>query len=274
MINPNANPFLTNDVRSACDDATRLHMDALYQLITRSQPLDWLVRMQQQSQNILDASWKTALDSSTAGNILGAAGLMVVILKEWASYTAFQHIIDADAHGIFIDLWNGVTYDAIRQDFCQTVDRKMVTLITELHNAWFAGEVQRKQDGQQTLIHEYTALHGITMGVIERRDASLQQAHQTNQQYAATAFEGVKQAQQSVFWMQEGVQHMYDFVLGTQSNMVGGMQALQGHLEENMPSYISEAHRKRTTSMIVWFLVICGIIVGLFALACLIGTNL
>jgi hypothetical protein len=67
---------------------------------------------------------------------------------------------------------------------------------------------------------------------------------------------------------------MYEFVQGHGSNMVDGMQALQSHLEENLPSYIEDAHRRRTTSTIVWFLIICGVIIGLFALACVIDTNL
>ena len=275
MINPNANPFLTNnDVRGACEDATVLHMEVLYQLITAAQPSDWLIRMQRQSQNTLDTSWKTAVDSATAGNIPGAASLMVVILKEWGRYAAFQHVLDADAQGMLIDLWDGVTYDTIRQDFSLAVGTKMVTLITELHNAWLAGEMQRKQDGQQTLMHDYTALHGIAMQVIGRQDTSLQQAHLVNQQYAETAFQGVKQAQQSVHWMQEGAQHMYDFVLGTQANMVSSMQTFQGHLEQNMPSYIDDANRKRSRQFFGCLLGICVFGLGLFCLAAYIGTHL
>jgi hypothetical protein len=52
-----------------------LHMEVLYQLITTAQPSDWLIRMQRQSQNTLDTSWKTAVDSATAGNIPGATNL-------------------------------------------------------------------------------------------------------------------------------------------------------------------------------------------------------
>jgi len=118
----------------------------------------------------------------------------------------------------------------------------------------------------------------MAMQVIQRQDSNLQQAHQVNQQYADTAFQGVKQAQQSVYWMQEGVQNMYRFVEGHGANMVGGMQALQHHLEENLPSSIEQAHeearRRRTTRMFVWFLVVCVVAVGLLGLAVFIGTHL
>jgi len=276
-MNTHQNPFLT-EVLSVCDESRRLYMQTLDQQQHAGQPVDWLERMLQLSQQSLDKLWQAAISSATDGNFLDAASVLTCIVKEWGKYKALQFLIDADQHSIVLDLWDWDTYDTIQKNFQLDVTTQVINLASQLNNALLAGQVKREQESKNSLMHGYTDLHGIAMQVIQRQDGNLQQAHQVNQQYADTAFQGVKQAQQSVYWMQEGVQNMYRFVEGHGANMVGGMQALQHHLEENLPSSIEqareEARRRRTTRMFVWFLVVCVVAVGLLGLAAFIGTHL
>lgn len=274
-MNTNAqNAFLTPVVESACNDARICYMDVLVRQCYYRQPVDWLERMSHQSRNNLDTLKQTALEAAAAGNIQDGITLLAGILREWGSYVAFKDLVDADAHGVDLDPTDPVVYADLQQDFQRDIDNKVVVLATELTNAWLAGRTQREQAGHSELIQDYSSLQHINLEVIQRQGSALQQAHQANQQYADTALRGVKQAQQGVYWMQEGVYQMYQFVQGHGANMVGGMQALRHQLEENLPSAVEEASRRRSTRQLVGLLVTGLIIAGLIGLAILIGTNL
>ena len=199
-MNTHQNPFLT-EVLSVCDESRRLYMQTLDQQQHAGQPVDWLERMLQLSQQSLDKLWQAAISSATDGNFLDAASVLTCIVKEWGKYKALQFLIDADQHSIVLDLWDWDTYDTIQKNFQLDVTTQVINLASQLNNALLAGQVKREQESKNSLMHGYTDLHGIAMQVIQRQDGNLQQAHQVNQQYADTAFQGVKQAQQSVYWM-------------------------------------------------------------------------
>jgi len=56
------NPFLTLDVNTACSEARVLYLDTLARMQQNGgQPVDWLERLQQQSQRNLDNYWDAAL---------------------------------------------------------------------------------------------------------------------------------------------------------------------------------------------------------------------
>jgi hypothetical protein len=274
MLNPTANPFLTRDTYQTEEDAISTYLQTLDEQSRPMQPIDWLERVQLLSSETLDKLWGTALETATAGNVQGGIALLASMLTEWARYKALEYLIQTQESLMALDMWDPITYDRVRQEFQQTSANQVVYLATQLHNALVAGQADREQKQQDARVQTYIDMHSYNWQLIGRQDSRLEQAHQLNLQYAQSAFDGVKQAQQSVYWMREGVQEMYQFVQGHEANMVGGMQALQAHLEQNLPSYIESAHRGRTTHFLVWFLIICGIGVGLFALAGFIATHL
>jgi hypothetical protein len=274
MINPNANPFLTSTVHQTGTDVVSTYMTTLDEQQQAFQPVDWLERVSQLSRETLDKLWSTALESATAGNVQGGLALLESFLSEWARYKALEYLLVAEESVVELDLWNTSTSEWVRQEFQQKSGNQVQYLATQLHNALLAGQADRERQRQDVRVQGYADVHAYSWQLIQRQDSRLDQAHQLNQQYAQSAYDGVKLAQQSVNWMQEGVDHMYQFVQGHEANMVGGMQALQSHLEQNLPSYIESAHRGRTTRFLLWFALICLAIIVLFGLAAFIATHL
>jgi len=268
------NPFLTSTVYQTGADSVSTYMLTLDEQLHAAQPVDWLERMQQLSSESLDKLWSTALGSAAAGNVQGGLVLLASILTEWARYKALEYLLVAEESIVELDLYDSSTYDRVRQEFQQISGNQVVYLATQLHNAFLAGQADREQQRQDVRVQGYADVHAYTWQLIQRQDSRLDQAHQLNQQYAQSAHDGVKLAQQSVHWMHESVNSMYQFVQGHEANMVGGMQALRSHLEQSLPSYIESAHRGRTTRFLLWFALICVAGIVLFGLAAFIATHL
>jgi hypothetical protein len=266
-VNANQNLFLTPSVLDACNDAGIYYIDVLVRQRWGMQPVDWLRRMMDQHRNNLDSYWQVALASATAGNVQDGSHLLACIIREWGIYTAFKDLVDADAQGVDLDPMDPYVRADLQRDFQMELNHRVTSLVTELTNAWSTGRAEREKKEQNELVQGYTNLHGMVMQMVQVQETNLQAAHRANKQYADAALQGIEQARQSVV-------HMYDFVVSTQSNVVGMQQAFQDHLQQNLPSYINDANQKRTFNTLGCFLGICVIIVVLFGSAVFIGTHL
>src|SRR5256885_5719547 len=100
-MNTHQNPFLT-EVLSVCDESRRLYMQTLDQQQHAGQPVDWLERMVQLSQQSLDKLWQAAISSATGGNFLDAASVPTCLLKEWGENKGLPVFIYADHHGLLL----------------------------------------------------------------------------------------------------------------------------------------------------------------------------
>jgi len=246
------NPFFTSEVNEACDDARVLYLDTLARMqLGGGQPVDWLERMQQQSQRSLDQYWDAAFSLALADHVQGVSDQLAVIVKEWGLYRAFSDLIDADAEGRYLDPADPDTYDDIQR----AIGHKVVYLTTELLNEWLRGDQLRQADQfkqqhdwqntayqqvQQNMQHQ-TAWQEVAFQMLQEQRTSWQTGHKVAQDWSGVALRGAQQAQ-------EGVQHMYDFVVSTQSNVVGMTSAIQHHLEQNLPDSMREAVREEARS--------------------------
>src|SRR6266702_6935836 len=137
------NPFLTLDVNTARNEAWVLYLDTLARMQQNGgQPVDWLERLNQQSQRNLDNYWDAALKLASADQIQGAGAQLAFIVKEWGLYRALADLIDADARCIYLDPADPDTYNDIRR----AIEHQVVYLATERLNEWLRGHQQRESE--------------------------------------------------------------------------------------------------------------------------------
>src|SRR5207247_8803414 len=90
------NPFLTLDVNTACGEARVLYLDTLARMQQNGgQPVDWLERLQQQSQKNLDNYWEAALRLACADHVQGASAQLAYVVKEWGGDRARADLSEA-----------------------------------------------------------------------------------------------------------------------------------------------------------------------------------
>ena len=276
------NPFLTTDVEAARDEARVLYLDTLARMQSGGgHSVQWLEHLAQQSQQRLDLSWDAALKLATVDDIEGASAQLAWIVKEWSLYRAAVDLIAAAAHGKYLDPADPDTYGDIQH----ALGHQVAYLTTELLNEWHRGREQRKaeairaqhdwqsvafQQVQQTMSHQKD-WQSEAVGMFKEMRADWQIVQDTNLRYADKALEGVKQAQQ-------GVQHMYDFAVATQGNVVGMHVAFQQHLEQRLPEEIREAareeSRRRRNARLLVVLIILGASVSFLWLSYFLITHL
>ena len=258
------NPFLTHEVNGACEAARVLYLDTLARMQAGAgQPIDWLERMRQQSQDNLDKYWGAALSLAFADQVQGVSTQLAVIVKEWGRYRALIDLIDADADGRYLDPADTDTYNDIQR----AIGHQVVYLSTELFSEWLGGDQQRKTEA----LRQQKEWHTESVGMVRELRTNWEVVQRMNLSYADTALEGVKQAQL-------GAQTMYDFVVGTQANVVGMQQAFQHHLEQNLPDSMREAVREearmRRRSRLTVVLILAVSVPLLFGLAYFLITHL
>jgi hypothetical protein len=268
------NPFLArNEVTIACNEARVLYLDTLARMQQNGgQPVDWLERMKQKSQLNLDGYWEAALKSAFANHVLGASTQLAFIVKEWVLYRALADLIDAYARCTYLDPADPDTYNDIER----AISHQVVYLATELLNELLRGNQQRQVDQQrqqqdwqhvahqqvqQNMQHQ-TDWHQAALGTFRELRTNWEIVAATNREYADTALRGVKQAQ-------DGVRQITDFVVATQSHVVGMHEAFQQHVEQNLPDAIREAARKETRRRRVGRLMV--VLIGAVCIGLLIG---
>jgi hypothetical protein len=272
------NPFLTIDVKTACDQARVLYLDTLARMQQNGgQPVDWLERLKQQSQRNLDNYWDAALKLASADHIQGAGAQLAYIVKEWGLYRALADLIDADARCSYLDPADPDTYNDIQR----AIEQQVVYLATELLTAWLDGSKQRKADQlrqqqdwqsvsyqqvQQTMQRQ-SAWHDATFQMLEEQRTAWQTGHQVAQQWSNVALNGVEQAQR-------GVQQMYTFAATVQSNVAGMLAGTEEQQYMIVEEAVDHANWKRRRSRLTVVLIIAVSVPLLFWLAYFLITHL
>jgi len=272
------NPFLTFEVNTACGEARVLYLDSLARMQQHGgQPVDWLERLQQQSQRNLDNYWDAALKLACADHVQGASAQLAFIMKEWGLYRAFADLIDADARRMYLDSADPDTYNDIQR----AIEHQVVFLATELLTAWLDGNQQRKadqlrqeQDWQsvaykqvQQHLQRQTAWQDVAFQMLQEQRNAWQTGHQVAQQWSNVALCGVEQAQR-------GVQQMYTFAATVQSNVAGMLAGTEERQYLLVEEAVDRANGRRGRSRLTVVLIMAVSVPLLFLLAYFLITHL
>jgi hypothetical protein len=268
---PIDNPFLTLDVNTACSEARVFYLDTLARMQQNGgQPVDWLERLQQQSQRNLDNYWDAALKLAYADHVQGASAQLASIIKEWGLYRAFADLIDADARCMYLNPADPDTYNDIQR----AIEHQVVYLATELLTAWLDGNEQRKadqlrqrQDWQgvayqqvQQQLQRQTAWQDAAFQMLGEQRSATQTGHQVAQQWSNVALCGVEQAQR-------GVQQMYTFAATVQSNVAGMLAGTEERQYLLVEEAVDRANGRRGRSRLTVVLIMAVSVPLLFLLA-------
>ncbi|MBA2680404.1 MAG: hypothetical protein H0U76_18645 [Ktedonobacteraceae bacterium] len=251
------NPFLNNDVYTACNQARVYYLD----MVQRKQqfggtPINSLEASLQKHRANLDMYREESLRAAFAGHIHSASTQLTYIVMEWGLYKAHQDLIDAN--GAYLDAADPDTAN----DFDLAVEHKVVFWATELLNKWGEGDHQRKTDLGNLQMQRQAELFGGYQQVIQSQGSALNQAHQHNKQYADAALHGAQQAQQGaqwmmqgvqamhqqagqhVYWMQQGVEHIYSEVQSGMKENLKAQKATTEAIVQNLPREMEKAQAK------------------------------
>ena len=203
MIYNQQNPFLTNNVHLACDQARVNYLDTLVRMqMYGGMTQMFLKTSQQKHENHLDMYRTEALRAASCGDISSASTQLAYIVTEWGLWKAFSDLIDA--YGTHLD---AADPDVVK-DFVLAVQHGVVLWATELMNSWTEGDQKRKADQANLYLNRQTELYSGYRQIVQDQAGMLLQYDQRNQHYADAALKGAQQAQQGAQWMMGGVERI------------------------------------------------------------------
>jgi hypothetical protein len=278
------NPFLSNAVYTACDQARVPYLDLLArkQMYGGTPISDLSITLERHKANI-DMSWKMAEQAAFIGDISSASTQLASIVMEWGAYKAHQDLIDT--HGTYLDPADPDTVN----DFVCAVDHKVVFWATALMNKLNEGERQRKSDQgllyiqrqaalfdvQNQIIqnqgqvldkdHQYNqqrqaALFDRQNQIIQNQGQALDKAHQYNQQYADVALRGSQQAQEAARSIMEHAETMYADIQESMRENLNAQKVVTENIVQHLPREMARAQSRSCLTR--------GLIVVLMILAC------
>lgn len=232
------NPYLTQDVYGACRQGRVWYLDTL----ARKQqfggtPVDRLEASKKLHSSNLDQYRDAAFAAARAGEVRGASIQLAYMVKEWALYKAHYDLIEANGH--YID----PTDPDEMNDFDRAVEPLVASWATELLNAQFEADRQRKADLTLLYGQRHVQLNEEYQRLIQRQGNALDQIHNHNRLYADAALHGVQQAQQGVQWMQQGVERMHQQAAQHLQWMQQGVQGMYSHGVNVMQASVEQQRR-------------------------------
>ena len=240
--------------------ARTLFLDTLFQVQSMRLPLPEVRNWCEAQARNLDQQWP-ALESLAREALIEQLGIhLEVFLRAWAYFRSLEWVLNS---GSYLD----PASPAVSNDVERELLERLTLWSSQLLICWQQGEQEREQAQraqQRTADQDW---QNIAFQLFREHRTSWELDHQIGQTWANIASDGVKKAQ-------EGAKEMYSFAAATQAHVVGAMNALQQHMEQKLPLAIEQAQSKRRTGLLKAILIVCGVGLGLFVLACVVGPTI